>query len=89
MVSVVLGIEEILERFERQYVLLDCCKFSEINELTHGRVVRSSSDRDDVYDALRATPNSVIIFAGPDGADEDGAFLDGGKAWETTETSCP
>ena len=88
MVSAVIGIDEILNLFDRQYVLLDRCKFSEVNVLTHGRVVRSSADRDEVYEALLDTPNSVIIFAGPDAEEEEGAFLDAGDAWEATEQTC-
>lgn len=78
------SIDDILARFARQYVLLDRCKFSEKNALTHARVVRGSADRDEVYAELRRTPNSIILFAGPGAEDEDGAFLDGGDAWEST-----
>ena len=88
MVSTVIGIDKILARFKREYVLLDRCKFSDVNALTHGRVVRSSSDRDEVYAALRSTPNSVIIFAGPEAVEEEGAFLDAGEAWEAISETC-
>lgn len=77
----VLDLSAVLDRFRGHFVLLDQCKFGERNQLTHGRVLRTSPDRDEVYDALRAHPNSVIIFTGPLPEDEEGAFLDAGEAW--------
>ncbi|MGE3163628.1 MAG: hypothetical protein AB7O52_01840 [Planctomycetota bacterium] len=77
-----LDIREILTRFPRHYVLLDRCRFDEFHEVTQGRVVRASSERDQVYNALREHPNSVIIYTGPVGSDLEGAFLDHGRVWE-------
>lgn len=74
-----LGIREIVSHYPRHYVLLDRCRFDEVHELTHGQIVRSSEDCDEVYDALREHPNSVIIFTGQVTGEEEGAFLDRGR----------
>ncbi len=79
----VLEVEEIIGRFQKEYVLIDQCRFNDGCQLTHGRIVATSSDRDDVYRELRRTPNSVIIFAGPDAWEHEGAFLDEGQVWKT------
>ena len=79
----VLEIEEIIARFREEYVLIDMCRFNDGCQVTHGRIVATSSNRDDVYRQLRQTPNSVIIFAGPDAMEHEGAFLDEGRAFKT------
>ena len=80
----VLSITEILARFQREYVLLDQCRFEDGGcSITHARVVSSSDNRDEVYRRLHDTPNTVIVYAGPKGIEQDGAFLDGGSQWES------
>ena len=78
----VVEIDEVVSQFPKVYVLLDQCRFSEGGELTHGRVVLSSPDRDEVYSILRKTPNSVIIYTGPGAQEFEGAFLDRGQTWD-------
>lgn len=78
----VLDIREILTRYPRHYVLLDGCRFDEFHEVTHGRVLRASAERDLVYRALKENPTSVIIYTGPVSDDHEGAFLDRGHVWE-------
>ncbi len=80
-------IEDIIDLFPSQYVLLGSCRFDDRGQLTHGRVLESSTDSDDIYDALRTNPNSVIIYTGPDSLDHDGAFLDSGQVWEARSVS--
>ena len=79
----VFEIDQIVSRFPRRYILLDSCRFSDGLQVTHGRVVQTSDDREEVYAALRQTPNSVIIYAGP-GGDSEGAFLNGGLQVESS-----
>ena len=62
--SDLLAVDELCSKFRDHFVLLDQCKFSERYELTHGRVLRSSAERDEVYQALREHPNSVVVFTG-------------------------
>lgn len=71
----VLQLDQILNRFRQNYVLLDRCRFDPRKLLTHGRVLHSSTDRDGVYSALRKHPNSVVIFTGEPHEELDGAFL--------------
>ena len=81
--SDVLSISEILARFQKEYVLLDQCRFDDRGcSITHARVVSSSDNRDEVYRRLHDTPNTVIVYAGPQGIEQDGAFLDGGSQWD-------
>ncbi|MEM7167848.1 MAG: hypothetical protein AAF581_20520 [Planctomycetota bacterium] len=61
----VIAVDELCSKFRSHYVLLDLCRFSEQHALTHGRVLRSSAERDDVYRALHEHPNSVVVFTGP------------------------
>lgn len=75
----ILAIEEIVSRFREEYVLLDHCRFDDGCQPTHGRIVRTSADRAEVYDALREIPNSIVIYAGQDSIDAE-AFLDEGRA---------
>ena len=79
----VMHMDEIVARFQKVYVLLDRCRFNDVGELTHGRVVHSGHDRDEVYSYLRKTPNSVLIFSGPGAQEYEGAFLDQGQAWHS------
>ena len=79
----ILDIDQIVSRFQEVYILLDRCRFNETCDLTHGRVVLSSEDRDEVYTILRKTPNSVVIYSGPGAEEYEGAFLDQGETWST------
>ena len=78
-----LGIREILERYAHSYVLLDSCKFDATGRVTHGSVIDVSPDPDAVYSRLQEHPTSLILFAGPEDAELEGAFLDSGQAWES------
>ncbi|MCA8961124.1 MAG: hypothetical protein KDC38_11455 [Planctomycetes bacterium] len=83
--SRICSLTEILDSYRDRFVLLDTCRFDEVGRLTHGRVLENSPDRDVVYNALRTHPNSVIIFAGPDAGELEGAFLDSGMAWASQD----
>lgn len=60
----VIAVEELCSKFRSYYLLLDQCRFSERHELTHGRVLRSSEQRAEVYRGLHEHPNSVVVFTG-------------------------
>ena len=78
----VLPVERIMQLFSRAYVVLDTCRFDDEGRVTHGRVLCSTPDREEAYEALRQHPNSMILFAGPSDDEADGAYLDGGRVWE-------
>lgn len=81
----VVSLEDVVRIFPNHFVLCDQCRFDTHGRVTHGRILESTSDRDRVYSRLREHPNSVIVFTGPGGDEEDGAFLDGGQAWSRVE----
>lgn len=68
-------IDEIVERYPSQFVLVDSCRFDDAGKLTHGRILEQSADSDPVYQSLREHPNSVIVYTGPDVHEVEGAFL--------------
>jgi len=80
-----LDIREIFDRHANRYVLLGSCKFDPDGRVTHGDVIDASPDPDPVYARLQDHPNSVIVFAGPEDEELEGAFLDSGQTWNRVQ----
>ncbi|MFN0059228.1 MAG: hypothetical protein ACKVX7_12280 [Planctomycetota bacterium] len=77
-----LSVKEIMRRHPRDFLLLDRCKFDERGRVKLARVLKSSRECSTLYRCLNEFPNSVIIYAGADHQDQDGAFLDSGQSYE-------
>ena len=74
-------LDKIIARHLETFVLLDNCRFDGRGRPTHCRVVHSTADRDEIYQAMRDYPTSVLIFTGTESEELEGAFLDTCGSW--------
>ena len=76
-----LSMNEIIRRHPKTFLLLDRCKFDERGRVKLARVLKSTRGCNSLYPGLREHPNSVIIYAGADHQEHEGAFLDSGQSF--------